>query len=135
MTMDAVSAAGLGLSFLAVWLFSLFHVCLGSFSKISLSRFLEDREKGYRAGILRDFDGTRIAVEYLRDILLLVFLVDLFAFFPRLRFWPLWFFLAVLAVYTIFFDYLPRLFNSLGKNAVLKVFLPAFPLVDRKSVV
>jgi len=129
MTMDAVSGAGLVLSFLAVALFSIFHVCLGSFSKISLSRFLEDREKSDRARILRDFDGTRIAVEYLRNILLLVFLVDLFALFPRLRFWPLWFFLAVLAVYSVFFDYLPRLLNSLGKNAVLKVFLPAFPLV------
>jgi CBS domain containing-hemolysin-like protein len=129
MTMDAVSGAGLGLSFLAVSLFSIFHVCLGSFSKISLSRFLEDREKSDRARILRDFDGTRIAVEYLRNILLLVFLVDLFTLFPRLRFWPLWFFLAVLAVYSVFFDYLPRLLNSLGKNAVLKVLLPAFPLV------
>jgi CBS domain containing-hemolysin-like protein len=129
MTMDAVSGAGLVLSFLAVALFSIFHVCLGSFSKISLSRFLEDREKSDRARILRDFDGTRIAVEYLRNILLLVFLVDLFALFPRLRFWPLWFFLAVLTVYSVFFDYLPRLLNSLGKNAVLKVFLPAFPLV------
>ncbi len=56
MTMNAVSAAGLGLSFLAdVRFFSLFHVCLGSFSKISLSRFLEDREKSYRAGILSRF--------------------------------------------------------------------------------
>jgi CBS domain containing-hemolysin-like protein len=127
--MNTLNWAGFILSFLAALLFSVFHVCLGSFSKISLSRFLEDREKDYRAKVLRDFDEARVVVEYIRNILLLVFLVYLFALFPRLRFWPLWFFLIVLAVYSVFLDYLPRLLNSLGKNAVLKVFLPAFPLV------
>jgi len=129
MMMDTINWAGLGLSFLAVVFFSLFHVCLGSFSKISLSRFLEDRDKSDRSRILRDFDEIRVVVEFLRNILLLVFLVYLFNLLPRLRFWPLWFVLVVVAVYTVFFDYLPRLLNSLWKNAVLKALLPAFPLV------
>jgi CBS domain containing-hemolysin-like protein len=129
MTMDAINWAGLTLSLLAAFFFSLSHVCLGSFSKISLSRFLEDHDKEYRAKLLRDFDETRIVVEYLRNILLLVFLVCLFALFPKLRFWPLWFFLIAVAVYSVFLDFLPRLLNSLGKNAILKVFLPAVPLV------
>ena len=129
MTTDTLTWVGLGLSFLAALIFSLFHVCLGSFSKISLSRFLEDREKTYRAKVLGDFDETRAVVEYLRNVLLLIFLVYLIALFPRLRFWPLWFFLAVLAVYTVLFDHLPRVLNSLGKTAILKAFLPAFPLV------
>ena len=129
MTTDTFLWVGLGLSFLAAFTFSLFHVCLGSFSKISLSRFLEDREKGYRAKVLGDFDETRAVVEFVRNVLLLIFLVYLIALFPRLRFWPLWFFLAVLAVYTVVFDHLPRVLNSLGKTAILKAFLPAFPLV------
>ena len=127
--MDAIPWVGLGLSFLAAFVFALFHICLGSFSKISLSRLLEDREKDYRAKVLRDFDGTRLVVEYLRNILLLVFLVYLIALFPKLRFWPLWFFLIVLVIYSVFLDVLPRLINALGKDAVLKAFLPAIPLV------
>ncbi|MGA2534325.1 MAG: hemolysin family protein [Candidatus Aminicenantales bacterium] len=129
MTADTLTWVGLGLSFLAALIFSVFHVCLGSFSKISLSRFLEDREKRFRAKVLGDFDEIRAVVEYLRNVLLLIFLVYLIALFPRLRFWPLWFFLAVLAVYTVVFDHLPRVLNALGKPAILKVFLPAFPLV------
>jgi CBS domain containing-hemolysin-like protein len=133
MTIGTVSLAGLALSFFAVFLFSLFHVCLGSFSKISLSRFLEDRKKAYWAEVLQDFDDTILAVEYLRNVLLIVFLVYLFLAFPRLHFWPLWVFLAALLCYSVFFDYLPRLLNSFGKNAFLKIFLPAFPLVRKIS--
>jgi CBS domain containing-hemolysin-like protein len=128
MTIQEVGVAGLILSFLLVFFFSVFHICLGAFSKISLSRFLEDREKPARARILGDFDETRLAVEYLRNVLLLVFLVYLFLAFPRLRLWPLWFFLAALACYTVFFDLLPRLLNSFGKESLLRVFLPVFPL-------
>jgi CBS domain containing-hemolysin-like protein len=129
MTIDTLTWVGLGLSFFATFLFSLFHVCLESFSKISLSRFLEDRDKSFRVKVLGNFDEIQAVVEYLRNVLLLVFLVYLVALFPRLHFWPLWFFLLVLAVYTIFFDHLTRVLNALGKTAVLKIFLPAFPLV------
>jgi hypothetical protein len=73
MTMETITWIGLGLSFLATFLFSLCHICLGSFSKISLSRFLEDEKKSYRSRILRDFDEIRVVVEYLRNVLLLVF--------------------------------------------------------------
>jgi CBS domain containing-hemolysin-like protein len=127
--MDTINWVGVALSFLAVSFFSLFHVCLGSFSKISLSRVLEDRDKSDRSRILRDFDEVRAVVELLRNMLLLVFLVYLFGLFPRLRFWPLWFVLVVVAIYIVFFDYLPRLLNSLWKNAVLKTVLPTFPLM------
>ena len=129
MTTSFLTWAGLALSVLAAFVFSLFHICLASFSKISLSRFLEDREKEYRAGVLRDFDGTRDAVEYVRVVLVLVFLVYSFAVFPKIRFWPLGFVLAAMGVYTVVFDYAPRLLVSHGRNAVLRAFLPAFPLV------
>jgi CBS domain containing-hemolysin-like protein len=131
MTIGTLSLAGLALSFFAVFLFSVFHICLGSFSKISLSRFLEDRKKAYRTEVLQDFDDTILAVEFLRNILLIVFLVYLFLAFPRLRFWPLWAFLAALFCYAVFFDFVPRLLNSFGKNAFLKILLPASPLVRK----
>ncbi len=130
MTTSALTWIGLTLSVLAAFLFSLFHVCLGTFSKISLSRFLEDREKEYRAGVLRDLDGTREALEYVRNALVLVFLVYLFAVFPRLRFWPLGFVLAALAVYTVVMDFAPRLIVSVGRDFVLKALLPAIPLIQ-----
>jgi CBS domain containing-hemolysin-like protein len=129
MTTSVFTWAGLALSALAAFLLSLFHVCLGSFSKISLSRSLEDRDKEFRAGVLRDLDGTRDAVEYVRNFLMLVFLVYLFAIFPRLRFWPLGFVLIALAVYTLAFDFIPRLLTSFGRDAVLSLLLPAVPLV------
>ncbi len=130
MTTSVLTWIGLSLSVLAAFLFSLFHVCLGTFSKISLSRFLEDRDKEYRSGVLRDLDGTREALEYVRNALVLVFLVYLFAVFPRLRFWPLGFVLAALAVYTVVLDFAPRLIVSVGRDFVLKALLPAFPLIQ-----
>ncbi len=123
---DLVKWTGLGLSFLAAFLLSLFHISLGSFSKISLSRFLEDREKAFRTKILQDFDETRIAVEYLRILFLIAFFLYFILTFPRLRFWPLWMFFILVGSYSIFFDYLPRLLNSSGKNIILRIFLPAF---------
>ena len=126
--MEVLPWAGLALSFLAAFVFSVFHICLGSFSKISLSRLLEDREKEFRAKVLRDFDGTCLAVEYLRTLLILVSLVYLFLLFPKARFSPLWSVLVVLAAYTVLLEALPRLVSSLGKEAVLRLFLPAFPL-------
>ncbi|HVP91149.1 MAG TPA: hemolysin family protein [Terriglobales bacterium] len=126
--MGVLPWAGFVLSFLAAFVFSVFHVCLGSISKISLSRLLEDREKEYRAEVLRDFDGTRLAVEYLRTLLVIVSAVYLFLLVPKARLWPLWSVLIVLAAYTVLLEALPRLLNSLGKEAVLRIFLPALPL-------
>jgi CBS domain containing-hemolysin-like protein len=113
---------GLFLSFLAAFVLSIFHVTLDSFSKIQVSRFLEDREKADRHRILKDFDDTRTAAAYLRVVVLVAFTIYLFIAFPRLRFWPLWLFL--IAVQTLFFEALPRLINFRGKNTVLKTFLP-----------
>jgi len=124
-----VTWTGLVLTFLAAFTLSLFHTSLGSFSKISLSRFLEDRDKAYRSGILDKLDETQVAVEYLRNVLLLGFAVSVFAVFPRLRLWPLWLFLILTGVYSFLFGLLPRLVNVFAKNAVLKAFLPTVPLV------
>ena len=131
MTADFWTWAGLALLFLFAFFLSLFHACLNTFSKISLSRFLEDRAKEYREKILDLYDETRIAVDSLRVVFIIAFLIDISRLIPRLRHWPIWFFLASLLVFFIFFDYLPRLLNSLNKKAVLRFLLPSLGFIHR----
>jgi len=126
--MDPLVWTGLALCFLAAFLLSLLHVALGSFSKISMSRFLEDRDKASRADILGHFEETLAAVEFLRTILLLALAVYAFVAFPRARLWPLWFFLALAAVHVVALELLPRLVGSFGRNGIIRLFLPAFAL-------
>ena len=121
--------AGLGLVFLAAFLLSLFHASLSAFSKISLSRFLEDKDKEYRQRVLDPYDETRIAVESWRVIFIIAFLIYLLALVPRSRLWPVWFFLLSLGIFFLLFDYVPRMLNSLNKKAVIKAFLPSFGFV------
>ncbi len=125
MTSNLLAWAGLALSFLAAFVLSLVHITLGSFSKIQVSRFLEERERAERQAVLKDFDDTRIAVEYLRSVVVIAFIVYMTVVFPGLRLLPLWLFLAAVLVATVFFDYVPRLLNFRGKNAVFRAFLPA----------
>ncbi|MBA7694042.1 hypothetical protein ES703_102643 [subsurface metagenome] len=119
---------GFFFSFLAAFLFSLFHLSLASFSKISLSRFLEDKEKQYRLKILDIYDEIKIAVEFMRILFIIAFLIYLYIIFPHLMFWPLWLFLISLAIYFIFFDLVPRLLNSLSRKRILGFFLPSYRL-------
>jgi CBS domain containing-hemolysin-like protein len=128
MDVEFMEWVGFSLSFLAAFLFSLYHLSLSSFSKISLSRFLEDKDKAYRGKILDIYDEIKAAVGFLRIIFLIAFLVYLFTIFPRLRYWPLWLFLISLGFYFIFFDTLPRLLNAMNKNKVLGLFLPSYRL-------
>ncbi|UCC39918.1 MAG: HlyC/CorC family transporter [Candidatus Aminicenantes bacterium] len=128
MESDFIIWIGFSLSFLAAFLFSLFHISLSSFSKISISRLLENKEKEYRLKILDLYDEIKIAVEYVRILLIVAFLVYSYLLFPRLKFWPLWLFLASLAVYSIFFEVLPRFLNFLDKKKVLALLLPSFKL-------
>ncbi|NIO48489.1 MAG: CBS domain-containing protein [Candidatus Aminicenantes bacterium] len=128
MEIESLEWAGFFFSFLAAFLFSLFHMSLGSFSKISLSRFLEDEEKQYRLKILEIYDEIKIAVEFMRILFIIAFLIYLYVIFPRLMFWPLWLFLISLAIYFIFFDLIPRLLNSLSRKKILGFFLPSYRL-------
>jgi CBS domain containing-hemolysin-like protein len=129
MTMLAVTWTGFGLAFLAAFLLSLFHIVLGGYSKISLSRFLENRERTDRAGILKNFEETQLAVEFLRIVIILALVVYGFALFSAVATLPFVFFLAALAVYAVGLDLLPRLLVLAAKPLVLRAFLPAFPLV------
>ncbi|NQT81353.1 MAG: HlyC/CorC family transporter [Candidatus Aminicenantes bacterium] len=128
MEIEYLKWAGFFLSFLAAFLFSLFHISLASFSKISLSRFLEDKEKSYRLKILDIYDEIKIAVGFMRIIFLLAFLIYLYIIFPNLRFSPLSLFLISLVCYFILFDFLPRLLNAIGKKKILGFFLPSYRL-------
>ncbi len=128
-TMAALTWTGLVFAFVAAFLLSLVHVCLGSYSKISLSRFLENRDKAERARILRNFEETKLAIEFLRVLIILALVVYGFGVFPGALLRPLWLFLAAAAVYGLFLDLVPRLLVSAGKPVILKMFLPAFPLV------
>ena len=122
------TGSDMGLGFLAAFLLSLFHIALAGFSKISLSRFLEDKDKPFGLKVLRHYEEIKIAVEFWRTLLLIAFLVYLYACFPQAKLWPLWLFLGSLLVYGIFFDMLPRLIASRTKEGLLGFFLPSFRL-------
>ncbi len=129
MIMPAITWTGLALAFLAAFLLSLFHVALGSFSKISLSRFLENRDKSERTNVLATFEETRLAVEFLRIVIILALVVYGFVLVPGSALRPLWLFFSALAVYGLFLDFVPRLLVLVGKPVIMRMFLPAFPLV------
>jgi len=128
MEIEFLEWVGFSFSFLAAFLFSLFHMSLGSFSKISLSRSLEDEEKHYRLKIIDIYDEIKISVEFMRILFIIAFLIYLYVIFPRLMFWPLWLFLISLAIYFIFFDLFPHLLNSLSRKKILGFFLPSYRL-------
>jgi len=129
MTMTALLWTGLALAFAAAFLLSLFHIALGAYSKISFSRFLEDRNTPARSDILKNFEETRLAVEFLRIVIILALAVDGFVVVGGWGLRPLWLFLAALAVYAIGLDLIPRLLVLAAKPHILGMFLPAFPLV------
>lgn len=117
---------GLGLSFIATFLVSLFHISLASSSKISISRLLEDKDRNYRQKILDIYDELKVAIEFVRILFLVAFLVYIYMVFPRLRFWPLWLFLISVGVYVVAFDILPRLISLRIRDKILTTFLPSY---------
>jgi len=129
MTMTAILWTGLALAFAAAFLLSLFHIALGAYSKISLSRFLEDRNTPVRAEILKKIEETQLAVEFLRIVIILALAVYGFVVAGGLGVRPIWLFLAALVVYAVGLDFVPRLLVLVAKPSILGMFLPAFPLV------
>ena len=129
MTASVLTWTGFVLVFLAALLLSLFHIVLGAYSKIQLSRFLENREKADRAEILRNFEETRLAVEFLRIIVILALAVWGFAVSDASGAAPFWIFLGALAVYSVGLELIPRLLVLAARPFLLRIFLPAFPLV------
>ena len=119
---------GLILSFLATFALSLYHLTLTGFSKISLSGFLEEKNKPYRQEVLKHHEEIKIAVEFWRTVLLIAFLVYLFLLSPAIVNRPLWMFLEALVVYSFFFEAVPRIVGSAAKNVLLGFFLPSYRL-------
>ena len=120
---------GFGLSLLAAFALSLLHNALSGASKIWLSRTLEGRDKARRTKLLDTYEETRLAVEVIRLILILAFLVYFFVGLPGFRLRPLFFFLAALVPSLLFFEFVPRLVNASARAAVVRLFLPAFGLL------
>lgn len=116
---------GLGLSGLAAFALSLFHMALSGFSKISLSGYLEERNKPYRHNVLKHYEEIKIAVEFWRTVILIAFLVYVFVTFRRANLWPLWLFLSLVLIYGLFLDALPRLIGTVNKEALVDAFLPS----------
>lgn len=116
---------GLGLSGLAAFALSLFHMALSGFSKISLSGYLEERNKPYRHNVLKHYEEIKIAVEFWRTVILIAFLVYVFVTFRRANLWPLWLFLSLVLIYGLFLDALPRLIGTVNKESLVEAFLPS----------
>jgi len=117
---------GFGLSFLATFLVSVFHISLTSSSKISISRLLEDKDKKYRQKILDIYDELKVSVEFIRIMFLVAFLIYIYMVFPRLNLWPLWLLLISLGIYIVAFDIIPRLISLRNRDRILTSFLPSF---------
>lgn len=126
MDIDTLQWVGLGLSIFSAFLFSQYHISLETSSKIAISRILED--KPYRSKILDIYDELKIAVGYMRSIFLIACLVYFFVVFPRLQLWPLWMLIFSLAVYILFFEFLPRLLNTYYKKRILLILLPSYKI-------
>lgn len=119
----------LGLVFLATFGLSLFHLSIENHSKISLSRLLENKVKSYRTRVIKQLDEIKIAVDFVRSVLLIACVIFIFLVFPQWEQTPLGFFFIFLAVYLIFFEGLPRLINGLTRHKSVAVFLPSYRLL------
>jgi CBS domain containing-hemolysin-like protein len=119
----------LGLVILATFILSVFHMSLEFYSKIALSRLLEAKDKTYRAKVLGLYDDIRIAVDFVRVVMLIAVLLFLFLLFPKSRQWPLGFFGIFLAVYLVFFEGLPRIIDGLTRHKLVSSFLPSYRIL------
>jgi len=128
MEIEYLEWAGIGLCFLAAFLFSLFYMCLSSLSKISLSRFLEDSEKQERSKLIDLYEELKISVEIMRCFFLIAFLIYLYIMIPRFRYWPLWLFLISIGIYFILFDTVPRLINTFNRKRILSIFSATYTI-------
>ncbi len=117
---------GLIVSFLITFLVSLFHISLAPASRISVSRLLEDKDKSSRHKILDVLDELKVAIEFIRILVLIAFLIYVSLVFPWVRLWPLWFFLISLGLYVVAFDIIPRLISLKNRDRILAFLLPSF---------
>ena len=126
---DVSTWIGLGLSFLAGFGFSLFHIALSDLSKIALSRHLEDKGFPDRQRLLARYEEIKIAVDVWRVLFVLAFFIYVFIGLPRLRDQPLGMLVLAVVSYAVVFDVVPRLLDGIFPEKVLAAFLPAHGLI------
>ena len=119
MESDVFLWLGLGLSFVAVFLYSLFEVALDASSKISVSRVLEDRDKDFRGRVLDIYDELKTSAAIVRIFFLVAFIVLFWLLFPLVEQWPLWFFLGLIAFYLLFLEMVPRWLNTAYNRQII----------------
>lgn len=119
---------GLILSFLLTFILSFLNVVFSTYSRIGFSRILEENSP-LKDEILEHYDELKIAIDYGRIAFLLAVVIYTCLVFPGLAGWPFWAFLLFLALYLLFFDYLPRLLLLALGEKHLRFFLPVlFPV-------
>lgn len=119
---------GLILSFLLTFILSFLNVVFSAYSRIGFSRILEENSP-LKEEILEHYDELKIAIDYGRIAFLLAVVIYTVLVFPGLAGWPFWAFLLFLALYLLFFDYLPRLLLLALGEKNLRFFLPVlFPV-------
>ena len=123
-----IAVSGLILSALAAFVLSLFHAAFAGFSKISLSRLLEERDRPYRHKALKHYEELTIALNFWRIVFLIAFSVYVFISVPRAGLRPLWLFLGLALAYAFLFEALPLLVGSLAKERLILAFLPSYRL-------
>jgi CBS domain containing-hemolysin-like protein len=121
----AVGAAAAVL-FLAAFALSLFHMAVADMSKIAMSRYLEKKEKTFRARVLDRFEEIRVAVDVTRTASILAFLLAAGFCLPKLHQRPLLWAGSALAFYAVAFEAVPRILAGLFREPLIGLFLPAY---------
>ncbi len=129
MSPATVMGVCLGIVFIATFGLSVFHLSIENHSKISLSRLLEKKDKKWRTRVIKLFDDIKMAVDFVRSILLIALVIFMLLVFPQSERKPLAFFFIFLAIYLVFFEGLPRLINGLTRNRAVAFFLPSYRLL------
>jgi CBS domain containing-hemolysin-like protein len=131
MTARSILWVVLSLAFLLTFFLSLLRITLEASSAISFIRFLEERgkDKKLRDRLMRIYEPVFVASGFLRNIILIGFLLLLFLLLPHNGLWPLWLFLIGSGIYVIIFDWSARIIAALTQGRVIGLYLPFFPLI------
>ncbi len=109
-------------AFLLAFVISLFEISFHSFSRISLTHFLKNKK--IKFNIIEKYEEVVFSLKALSKFSHLLFFILFFIVFPRIRGWFWLLFLCSFAIYISFFEFLPRLLNSLNRETTLSLFLP-----------
>ena len=109
-------------SFIIAFAISLFEITFHSFSRISLSHFL--RNKNLKFDIIEKYEDIVFSLKALNRFTQLLFFILFFTAFPKVKGWLWLLLLCSLGIYILFFEFLPRLLNYFNRETSLNLFLP-----------